>query len=364
MERTVDRKVHPTVVWLSSYAWRLLVLAAALVAILWLLGQIRVTMLAIVLATLLSRALLPVGDVLRRRGLPPALAAAIAVLGFLFTFGSALALIGVAVANEAEDIGPTVSAAIDDVEEWVVEDSPFPVEQEDVDRLRKSVTSGAGDAVSSAGGGIASGVFIAFETVFALFLGLVLTFFMVKDGRRFASYLVTLFPDERQDVTRRMAKRGWDTVGGYLRGAATLGIVEGVVIAITLRLVGAELAVPMGALTFIGAFIPFLGAIAAGVLAVLVALATAGLPGAVIVAVVAFVVQQLDNDLLAPIVYGRALSLHPVVVLLAITAGGGLFGLAGSFLAVPVTAVIINVIAESRNGDEAADDHAAAADPA
>ena len=343
-----DPRVHPTVVWLSAYAWRLLVVVAALVAILWVFGQIRVTMLSLVVAVFLSRALVPVGDWLRRRGMPPALAAALALVGFLLTVGVALASIGVAVVDEAEDIGPTVSDAIDDVQEWLVEDSPFPVEQDDIDRIRKDVGGGAGATLSSAGSGIASGVFVAFEVVFAVFLGLVITFFAVKDGRRFAHHVIDRLPEERRDVSRRMAQRGWDSIGGYLRGAATLGVIEGIVIAVTLHLVGAELAVPMGALTFIGAFVPFLGAIAAGVLAVLVALGTGGLAAAVIVAVVVLVVQQLDNDLLAPIVYGRALSLHPVVILIAITAGGGLFGLAGTVLAVPVTAVIVNMAAEAK----------------
>ena len=104
----------------------------------------------------------------------------------------------------------------------------------------------------------------------------------------------------------------------------------------------------MALVTFLAAFVPVVGAIVAGVLAVLVALATAGGTGAIVVAVVAFVVQQLDNDVLAPVVYGRALELHPVVILLAILAGGSAFGLVGSFLAVPVVAVVVNVAAEAR----------------
>ena len=354
MDSDDSRRVHPTVVWLASYAWRLIVIVAVLVGFLWLLGQLRVTFLALIVATFLSRALLPVGEAARRRGLPPAASAAVAVLGFLVTFGVVMALIGVAVVNSAEDIGPTVSSAVDDLQEWLVEDSPFPVEKEDVDRVRRNLGSDIGKIVSSSSGesggaaGVASGVFAAAEVVFALLLGLVLTFFAVKDGPRVVGSLVDQIPPERRDLARRMGRRAWEALGGYLRGAATLGVVEGIIIGVTLQLVGAELAVPIGTLTFIAAFIPFLGAVVAGVLAVLVALATAGLPAAVIVAVVAVAVQQLDNDLLAPWIYGRALSLHPVVVLLAITAGGGLFGLIGTFLAVPVTAIVINIWSEAR----------------
>lgn len=355
MAASDPRQVHPVVVRLSSYAWRLLVIVAALVAILWFLGQIRVTLVALVVATLLSRALMPVGDLLRRRGLPPAASAAGAILAFLVGFGLVMTLIGFAVVDQSEDIGPTVSEALDDVEEWIVEDSPFDIDQRELDRIRSDLGSDLGSLAASSSDGILSGVLAAFEVVFGVILGLVLTFFMVKDGRRFGHWFVSKLPEERRAVTLRMAQRGWDTIGGYLRGAAILGLVEGTIIAITLQLVGAELAVPMGVLTFIGAFIPFLGAVFAGILAVLVTLTTAGFAAAVTVAVVAVVVQQLDNDLLAPWIYGQALSLHPVVVLLAITTGGSLFGLAGSFLAVPVVAVAINVWVVAREDDGVAE---------
>jgi predicted PurR-regulated permease PerM len=101
-------------------------------------------------------------------------------------------------------------------------------------------------------------------------------------------------------------------------------------------------------LTFIAAFVPFVGAVFAGVIAALVALATASPTAALIVAVVALLVQQFDNDLIAPLVYGRAVKLHPLVVLLSITAGGALFGFPGTFLAVPVTAVAMAMLRETR----------------
>ena len=348
------RPVHPTVVWLASYAWRIIAISIVGLAALWVVGQVRVTLLALIVATLLSRALMPASDLLRRRGLPPAAAAALTLVGFLATFGLVMTLIGIGVVNSAEDIGPTVTEAIDDIETWVVEDSPFDVDQEDVDEFRANLGSDIGRIVSSGDTDVAAGVFAAFETIFALLLGLVLTFFFVKDGRRFGRALVEKASPERRPVAKRMLQRAWDTIGGYLRGAAILGVVEGTIIALTMWIVGSELAVPMGTLTFLGAFVPFVGAVVAGVLAVLVTLATAGFGGALIVAGVAVAVQQLDNDLLAPWIYGKALSLHPVVVLLAITSGGSLFGLLGTFLAVPVTAVLINVWSEARRVDSEA----------
>jgi putative heme transporter len=146
----------------------------------------------------------------------------------------------------------------------------------------------------------------------------------------------------------RLGARAWRTLGGYLKGSATLGIIEGFIIGTTVWLVGGKLAIPVAVVTFFAAFVPFVGAIVAGVLAILVTLVTAGLDGAIVVALVALAVQQLDNDFLAPWVFGKNLELHPLVILVAITAGGTLFGIFGAFLAVPVSAVIINILAEVR----------------
>jgi predicted PurR-regulated permease PerM len=188
----------------------------------------------------------------------------------------------------------------------------------------------------------------AAEAFVAVLVGLVVAFFGLKDGDRLAAFVRRLLPERRRALASRLGERAWRTVGGFLRGAATLGAIEGTIVGVALAVVGADLAVPVAVLTFLAAFVPFVGAIIAGVVATLVALADAGTTAALIVAAVMLVVQQIDNEVLAPWVYGRMLSLHPVVVLLAVATGGALFGLAGTFLAVPVTAVAINVVVELR----------------
>jgi putative heme transporter len=125
---------------------------------------------------------------------------------------------------------------------------------------------------------------------------------------------------------------------GYLAGAATLGIVEGAAIAVALWLTGADLAVVVGLLTVIGAFVPFVGAIVVGVIAVGVALVSGGTTSAIVVAIVVVVVQQLDNEVLAPLVYGRFLRLHPLAVILATAFGIELAGFIGAFITVPLLA--------------------------
>lgn len=340
VNRAVDR--------LAAYSWRLLVIAGAAGGALWIMGQIWVAFVPLVVALFLARILAGPTGWLRGKGFPAGLAAAAALVGFLVLLGGIGTGIGVAMSNSFDDLGPTVSKAVDDVERWLVEDSPFEIDQAELDRFRREAGQRIGDSVRASGGALAEGAAVAAEVILGLILGLIVTFFALKDSDHFLDWARRRFPEERRELVARLAARSWRTLGGYLRGAALLGFVEGIAIGVSLALVGAELALPMALVTFLAAFVPVVGAIVAGVLAVLVALATAGGAAALVVAVVALVVQQLDNDVLAPLVYGRALELHPVVVLLAILAGGSAFGLIGSFLAVPVVAVAVNAAAEAR----------------
>lgn len=334
----------------ASWGWRLVVLAVVGLGILWVLGKVWVALLAFVVALFLTRALDGPSRWLRGRGLPPALVAAVCLLGFLGAIGLLGWLLIPAIADEVEGLGPTLTEAVDDVEEWLVEDAPGDLDQRDIERFRDRFGNSFGESLSSSSSSITRGALTAIEVVTGLLLALVTTFFFLKDGRHLQSVALDRLPAERRDLACRMAARAWATLGGYLRGAATLGVVEAVTIGIALLLAGGSLVVPVMVLTFAAAFVPFVGAIVAGVVAVLVALATGGVTAAIIVAIVAVVVQQLDSDFLAPVVYGRALALHPLVVLFSIVIGGALFGFAGTLLAVPVTAVALNLSSEAGIG--------------
>ena len=139
--------VHPVVDGLAAYSWRLLVIAAALGGSLWLAGQIWVVFVPLIVALFLARILSPPTAWLRSRGAPPALAAAAALVSFLFVLGAAFGAIGVAVANEFADLGPTVSEAVDDVERWLVDDSPLELDQAKVDRFRREGSKAIGESL-------------------------------------------------------------------------------------------------------------------------------------------------------------------------------------------------------------------------
>lgn len=335
----------PAFARLAIYAWGLVGIGIVAAAAFWLLGRIWVVVLPLVIAALLTRVLEPVAVPLRRR-IGVSATAVVTLLGFLVVLGVAVGLLGMSVGSEVDELDAAVTTAVDDIEQWLVEDSPFDVARSDVERVRENAGDAAGRWIRRESDSVVAGVVLAGEILVSVLIGLVVTFFLLKDGRRFLRWSEQRLPSERRELARRLGARSWTTLGGYLRGAAILGLVEGVIAGVALTLVGGSLAVPIGVLTFLFAFIPFAGAIVASAVTVLVALATAGPGGAVIVAVVMLVVQQVDNDLLAPVVYGSQLSVHPVVILLSIIGGGALFGAAGTVLAVPVAAVTWNLIDE------------------
>jgi predicted PurR-regulated permease PerM len=200
------------------------------------------------------------------------------------------------------------------------------------------------------------------ELITGLILSLFLTFFFVKDSERFTRWILDFAGRERAPHLREMGQRSATAVSGYLRGQAAVGAVDALFIGIGLAILGVPLVVPLAFLTFVAAFLPLVGAVVAGALAALVALVTKGVTTALIVVGITLLVQQLEGHLLAPLLLGRAVSLHPVVIILALAAGSILGGIIGAFLAVPIAAVVTAVGTYLR-GDEAIGEPADAGEP-
>lgn len=343
---------------LTSWSWRLLIVGLALFAVGYVAAQLRIVLLPIGVALLLSTVLTPVRRLFTDRGVPVALA----MLGTVIVFFGTIAFVGWVIVpplvDEFSGLDKTLEAAANDVQEWLVE-GPLGLDADLVADARERIEQSADDA-SLSEGALVDGATLAGELLAGMLLALVVTFFLVKDGEMMQRALLSRFSEPRQVQVRAAGNGAWRALGGYLRGAAALGLVEGAVIGITMLIVGAELAIPVAALTFVSAFFPFVGAIAAGVIAVSVSLVTGGAAAAGIVAIVAVVVQQLDNDLLAPVVYGRALQLHPLVVILALTTGAAVAGIAGAFIAVPIVAVALRAYAAVRALEEDDEDPDAA----
>ncbi len=339
--------MNPTVDRLAAYSWRLLLIGAAGLAAVLLLVKLRVVLFPIVIGAFLAVALSPVARLFRRWGLPKLPATALTFLLFFGVLGGIVALIVPTVADEIGDVGPTVTEATNSIERWLIDDvgvSPSRLEE-----VRDQAGSAARSGATGSGSAIIGGAVLVGELFAGLLLSLFLAFFMVKDGERFQAFVLRQVPEERQPLARRLGARAWRTLGGYLRGSAALGVVESVIIGIAMAVTGASLIPAVMTITFLAAFVPFVGALVAGVLATAITLVTAGAGPALVVGIVAVIVQQLDNDLLAPVVFGKTLELHPVAILLGVATGAALGGLPAAVLAVPVTALVSNLANEVRH---------------
>ncbi len=319
----------------------------AILATVLLLARLRVVVLPLFAACLLATALRPLARFLEQRHIPKGLATALAFLVFFAFLGGIGTLVGQGIGSEAKELGPTLSKGFDDVQRWLV-DGPLGLEQAQIDQFRQR----AGDSLKKAGPGLVAPAVALVEVLAGTLLALVSSFFLVKDGPELERAALRRLPERNRDAAERAGRAARRALGGYLKGAAALGVLEGAIIAIAILLVGGRLALPVALLTFVGAFVPVVGAVMSGLVATLVTLVTAGPREAVIIAVVALVVQQLDNDLLAPFIYGRSVQLHPLAILLSIATGATLAGIAGTFLAVPLTAVAVAVAGALRHRDD------------
>jgi predicted PurR-regulated permease PerM len=191
---------------------------------------------------------------------------------------------------------------------------------------------------------VLTGALLVTQWVAATVLIVVLTFFFVKDGRQLWDWVVSLFAERRRDGLDEVGRRAWAALASYVQGVVLVATIDAVLIGIALLVMGIPMALPLIVLTFVAAFFPIVGSVLAGCAAVLVALVASGLPAAIVIGAVIVVVQQLEGNVFYPVVVGPRLKLHPVAVLLALTAGGVLAGVAGAFLAIPVAAVTSAVL--------------------
>ena len=182
----------------------------------------------------------------------------------------------------------------------------------------------------------------------AVVLIVALTFFFVRDGARMWEWVLELFHEDRRPTLREAGDRSWAVLSAYVQGVFLVATIDAVLIGAALLLVGVPVAMPLIVLTFIGAFFPIVGAFVAGAAAVLVALVANGVGAALVILGVIVAVQQLEGNVFYPIVVGRKLALHPVAILLTLTAGAVLAGVTGAFLAVPIAAVGAAILGYTR----------------
>ena len=321
----------------AGWAWRILVCALAVAAILFLLWYVRVIVLPAIVALTIAPALTPIADRLRRRGFGRA-AAGTALLTGLAAIAGLATLVTVSVAAEYDELAAAVREAVGDVTDRLERD-PFNLTLESGRDLDASLGSAWSETSTYLLSGVRSGVgFLA-----GLVLAVALLYFILRDGPAFWRRVIARVPPESRARVDRAGLRAWGVLGGFVRGTVLIAAIDSVLIGLGLWILGVPLAFALAVLIFLGAFVPFVGATITGLVAVLVAFTDGGLMIALIALAIVLGVQFVEGNFLQPIIQSRTVDLHPVVILLAVAAGGSLYGILGAYLAVPVTAVVFAV---------------------
>ncbi|MFF9912640.1 AI-2E family transporter [Streptomyces sp. NPDC013457] len=316
----------------------LLVLLMAAVT-LWLVGRMWPVVWPLIVGLFLTTLTWPLTRFLRRHGWPPALAAASVTVLFLLVVTGIAALIAVPMASQSGELADGVVEGIQKVREWAA-GPPLNIGDDQISGALDTAMARVQDSVGSVVTAVASGLGTVLNGVVTAVLALFLMFFFLKDGPRFLPWLARQLPGRFATDVPAVAERGWDTLGTFVRSQAFVGLLDAVFIGLGLWVLGVPLVLPLAVLTFVSAFVPIVGALFAGLVAVLIALVSNGPTDALIVLAIIVVVQQLEGNVFQPMIQSRGLGLHAGVVLLAVTLGGSLAGIVGSLLAVPVAALI------------------------
>ena len=345
----------------AAWGARFIIIVIALAVLLWLMAQVWVGIFPIMLALIVSTVLGPPVTWMRSKGVPDALAAALTLVLFLLTLVGILVAIAPSIIAQSSDVVDRASTGISQVREWL-SGPPVNLESAQIDEALSSGTQWLQDQASDIAAGVFTGVSAVGSGLVTLVLVLVLTFFFIKDGHLFVPWLRKVSGRTAGRHSTELLARIWKTLGGFIRTQAIVSAVDAVFIGLGLVLLGVPLAAALAILTFLGGFIPIVGAFVAGSLAVLVALVSNDWVTALWVLALVLAVQQIEGNVLQPILQSRSMSMHPGLILLSVAAGGTLFGIPGAFLAVPVAAsvmVTLRYISEQidlRTGDLHPDD--------
>ncbi|MEO3759029.1 AI-2E family transporter [Mycobacterium sp. B14F4] len=336
---TDDEAVTPLVRKAAAWSWRLLMIFAAVFVLLWTVKRLEIIVVPVALATILAALLLPAVDFLDRRGAPRGGAVALMLLSGFAVVGGILAFVVSQFVEGIPGLVNEVSRSIDGVRNWLI-DGPLNLSRAQVDNAGNAAI----EALQSNQERVTSGALSTAGTVTEIVTGAVLVLFtlifLLQGGRNIYEFLTRIFPVSVRERVREAGKAGFRSLIGYIRATFLVALVDAVGIGTGLAIMGIPLALPLASLVFLGAFIPLVGAVVAGALAVVVALLAKGFIYALITLGLVIAVQQLEGHVLQPLVMGRAVSIHPLAIVLAIAGGGVLAGIVGALLAVPALAFL------------------------
>ena len=323
-------------------SWLLVGVGVFLVALIWLASLTSVIVLPVIVASIIAAVLSPLVALLQRKGVPRALGAVLTLLAVvLIGMGLTLLIIG-GITGETSEISGHLSDAKQEISKGVHD---LGVNQSSADKAVQQGSSGSSDAVSALLHGVTTGLLKLSSFAFFIAMTILSLFFLLKDGPVIRTFVEDHLPLPRS-LARISTQRILGSLRGYFLGVTIVAAFSSVVVAVGALRIGVPLVATIVLVTFIGGFIPYLGAWIAAAFAVLIALGDSGTSAAIAMAVVQLLANGALQQLVQPFAMGAALGLHPLAVLIVTIAGGALFGGIGLILAAPLTAAGLRIASD------------------
>lgn len=342
-ERDLEQDIPYGVRIAAAWAWRLGLILLMIGALVWLLGKISFLIIPVMVAALLTGLLSPVVRWLRAQRLPNGAAVAVTVLAFVGLIAGALALVGRQLALGFQELWSEALTGVQQVQDWLAQ-GPLHLTAAQIDQYIQEATAALQTNSSSILSGALSFGSTAGHFAAGMVLALFILIFFLLEGERIWGFMVRLLPRRARVAADGAGRRGWTSMVSYARIQMFVAFVDAVGIGVGAAIIGVPLALPLGVLVFMGSFIPVVGALVTGAIAVLLALVANGPVNALFMLGIVLLVQQLESHILQPLVMGKAVALHPVAVILSVAAGSYLAGIPGALFSVPILAVANSAI--------------------
>ncbi|MFM2719557.1 AI-2E family transporter [Microbacterium mcarthurae (nom. nud.)] len=335
--------VPPALRQATAYSWRLLVIAAAIGVVVWVVIQLKLLVVPLLVAILVTALVWPAFSFLLRHRWPKWLAIVVTVLGTIAIISGLLWLAVWQITRQFGSVRERTIEAVAQFRQYLI-DGPLHLSAQQIDDgLRQ-----AGSFLQEQAEVLWTGALAIGTTLGHVATGLLLTLFillcLLADGAGIWRWTTRLFPRVARPAVDGAGRAGWRTVMTYARTQLLVATIDAVGIGLGAFLLGVPLAIPIGVLVFLGAFIPFVGAVVTGALAVFIALVYNGPLIALFMLIVVLGVQQIESHILQPILMGSAVKVHPLAVVLVVAGGAMIGGIPGALFAVPLSA-FVNVVA-------------------
>ena len=327
----------------GAWSWRLIVIAGAGWVVWKGLGHVSLLVIAMMVAMLLAALLSPTVMLLRKKGVRAGGAAAIAELGLLLLLAVIISLTGQQLVRGFATMANKAVQGYQQLVDWL-KSLGYDLGADQLNQLLHQIENTFKDNPNTVLNGVSRVGSTAADVATGVLLTLFTLLFFLMEGERIWLFVVGLFPKDAREAVNGAGRAGWKSLGAYVRVQILVAAIDAIGIGLGAAILGVPLAIPLGVLVFLGSFIPVIGALFSGAVAVLLALVALGPVQALIMLGIVLLVQQVESHILQPLIMGKAVSLHPLAVIFAVAGGSMIFGAAGALFAVPVLAVVNSVV--------------------